>query len=79
MAVERIHLVLDSRLMRAFRDMADRGHRSMSGQFAYLVDQEIERHQQTPPASEVSPTYRGGPVADPARANREKGSHFPSP
>ena len=51
----------------------------MSGQFAYLVDHEIERHQQTPPASEVSPIYRGGRIGEPERANSEKGSHFPSP
>jgi hypothetical protein len=74
MAVERVHLVLDARLMRAFRDMADRNHRSISGQLAALVAQELERQQQTSLPTETGQVYR----PDRERAS-EKGSHLPSP
>ncbi len=43
MPSERIHLVLQPRLMKAFRDMAARGYRSNSSQFALLIEQEIAR------------------------------------
>jgi hypothetical protein len=75
MAVERVHLVLDARLMRAFRDMADRNHRSISGQLAALVAQELERQQQTSLPTETGQVYR----SNPERASSEKGSHLPSP
>lgn len=46
MAVERIHLVLEPHLMRAFREMADKNHRSVSGQFACILEAELDRQRQ---------------------------------
>lgn len=46
MTVERIHLVLEPRLMKAFRAMAEKNHRSVSGQFAFILEGEIHRQRQ---------------------------------
>ena len=64
MAVERIHLVLEPHLMKAFREMAEKNRRSVSGQFAFMVDEEIDRQRHA-----VS-TYL---------ASRENDSHLPNP
>ena len=68
MAVERIHLVLEPHLMKAFREMAEKNRRSISGQFAFLVEEEIDRPRQ--------PTHHRM-VGD--LASRENDSHLPSP
>jgi len=68
MAVERIHLVLEPHLMRAFRAMADKNRRSVSGQLAHMVDEEIDRQRQ--------PTHHRM-VGD--LASRENDSHRPNP
>lgn len=44
---ERIHLVLHPELMKAFRNMAKRGFRSNSSQFALLVEQEMNRQSES--------------------------------
>jgi len=48
MAVERIHLVLEPHLMKAFREMAEKNRRSVSGQFAFILEAEIDRQRQPP-------------------------------
>ena len=68
MAVERIHLVLEPHLMKAFREMAEKNRRSVSGQLAHMVDEEIDRQRQ--------PIHHRM-VGD--LANRENDSHRPSP
>ena len=68
MAVERIHLVLEPHLMKAFRGMAEKNRRSISGHFAFLVEEEINRQRQ--------PTHHRM-VGD--LTNRENDSHRPSP
>ena len=68
MAVERIHLVLEPHLMKAFREMAGKNRRSVSGQFAFMVDEEIDRQRQ--------PIHHRM-VGD--LTNRENDSHRPSP
>jgi len=68
MAVERIHLVLEPHLMRAFRAMADKNRRSVSGQLAHMVDEEIDRQRQP---------LRHHMVGD--LASRENDSHRPNP
>ena len=68
MAVERIHLVLEPHLMKAFREMAEKNRRSVSGQFAFMVDEEIDRQRQ--------PLHHRM-VGD--LASRENDSHLPNP
>jgi len=68
MAVERIHLVLEPHLMKAFREMAEKNRRSISGQFAFMVEEEIDRQRQ--------PTHHRM-VGD--LTNRENDSHRPNP
>ena len=68
MAVERIHLVLEPHLMKAFREMAEKNRRSVSGQLAHMVDEEIDRQRQ--------PTHHRM-VGD--LASRENDSHRPNP
>ena len=68
MAVERIHLVLEPHLMKAFREMAEKNRRSVSGQLAHMVDEEIGRQRQ--------PTHHRM-VGD--LASRENDSHRPNP
>ena len=46
MALDRIHLVLEPHLMKAFREMAEKNRRSVSGQLAYMIDEEIDRQRQ---------------------------------
>jgi hypothetical protein len=49
---------LQPRLMKAFRNMAERGFRSNSSQFALLVEQEMNRQSESETAEscEVSPS-----------------------
>ena len=68
MAVERIHLVLEPHLMKAFREIAEKNRRTVSGQFAHMVDEEIDRQRQ--------PLHHRM-VGD--LASRENDSHLPSP
>ena len=68
MAVERIHLVLEPHLMKAFREMAEKNRRSVSGQLAHMVEEEIDRQRQ--------PTHHRM-VGD--LASRENDSHRPNP
>ena len=68
MAVERIHLVLEPHLMKAFREMAEKNRRSVSGQLAHMVDEEIDRQRQ--------PTHHRTVGA---LASRENASHRPNP
>ena len=68
MAVERIHLVLEPYLMKAFREMAEKNRRSVSGQLAFMVEEEIDRQRQ--------PTHHRM-VGD--LASRENDSHRPNP
>ena len=46
MAVERIHLVLEPYLMKAFREMAEKNRRRVRGQLAFMVEEEIDRQRQ---------------------------------
>ena len=66
---DRIHLVLKPHLMKAFRDMADKNCRSISGQLAFMVEEEINR-QRLP--------LQSLPLSQPS-ANRENASHLPNP
>ena len=68
MAVERIHLVLEPHLMKAFREMSEKNRRSISGQFAFMVEEEIDRQRQ--------PIHHRT-VGD--LASRENDSHRPNP
>jgi len=68
MAVERIHLVLEPYLMKAFREMAEKNRRAISAQLAFMVEEEIDRQRQ--------PTHHRM-VGD--LASRENDSHRPSP
>ena len=68
MAVERIHLVLEPHLMKAFREMAEKNRRSFSGQFAFMVEEEVGRQR-------LAMHHRM--VGD--LASRENDSHLPSP
>ena len=68
MAVERIHLVLEPHLMKAFREMAEKNRRSVSGQLVHMVDEEIDRQRQ--------PIHHRT-VGD--LTNRENDSHRPNP
>jgi len=68
MAVERIHLVLEPHLMKAFRGMAEKNRRSISGQFAFMVEEEVGRQR-------LAMHHRM--VGD--LASRENDSHLPSP
>jgi|TARA_R110000737_G_scaffold333951_1_gene351939 hypothetical protein len=68
MAVERIHLVLEPHLMKAFREMSEKNRRSISGQFAFMVEEEIDRQRQ--------PLHHRM-VGD--LASRENDSHLPNP
>jgi hypothetical protein len=68
MALERIHLVLDPHLMKAFREIAGKNHRSVSGQLAFMVEEEIDRQRVLPHQRTVGDL-----------ANNENGSHRPSP
>ena len=68
MAVERIHLVLEPHLMKAFREMAEKNRRSVSGQLAHMVDEEIDRQRQPPHLRTVGDL-----------TNRENDSHRPNP
>ena len=67
MAVERIHLVLEPYLMKAFREMAQKNRRAVSAQLAFMVEEEIDRQRQ--------PHHRT--VGD--LTNRENDSHRPNP
>ena len=75
MAVERIHLVLEPHLMKAFREMAEKNRRSVSGQFAFMVDEEIDRQRQPPVPTPRHLHHRM--VGD--LASRENDSHRPNP
>jgi len=48
MALDRIHLVLEPHLMKAFREMAEKNRRSVSGQLAFMVEEEIDRQRVLP-------------------------------
>ena len=65
---ERIHLVLEPYLMKAFRELAEKNRRSVSGQLAFMVEGEIDRQRAAPHSRAVGDT-----------ANSENGSHRPSP
>jgi len=70
MTLERIHLVLEPHLMKAFRETAVKNHRSVSGQLASMVEEEIDRCE-----AEEAYIQR---LAD-ERAIRENDSHLPNP
>jgi hypothetical protein len=70
MAVDRIHLVLEPHLMKEFRKMAEKNRRSVSGQFAVILEAEIERERKLE-------MYRGG--TDYREDLRENDPHLPKP
>ena len=61
---ERIHLVLEPYLMKAFREMAEKNRRSVSGQLAFMVEGEIDRQRAAPHSRAVGipPTARMAPI-----------------
>jgi hypothetical protein len=65
---ERIHLVLEPYLMKAFREMAEKNRRSVSGQLAFMVEGEIDRQRSSPHSRGAGDTV-----------SSENGSHRPSP
>ena len=75
MSLDRIHLVLEPHLMKAFREMAEKNRRSVSGQF--MVDEEIDRQRMLSQPAPLRHRSAGAPLSDFASSENE--SHLPNP
>ena len=77
MSLDRIHLVLEPHLMKAFREMAEKNRRSVSGQLAFMVDEEIDRQRMLSQPAPLRHRSAGAPLSDFASSENE--SHLPNP
>jgi len=77
MTLDRIHLVLEPHLMKAFREMAGKNRRSVSGQLAFMVEGEIDR--QRVPSAPLPLHHRSASAALSDFASSENDSHLPNP